>query len=179
MADRISIPAFRAEYEQQLLDGLEPSNDISAKILKENWLTDELVDEIALLLPAANEKDGSGKRCPDAYLLKIGKLFPKGRMFASFTQLAQASKMFLDAWAVQKVHGQKKITCSYGINRGKKPERHADPSKQRKQQSSLKRTDSPCPFSISYSLVNYHPSCWLRKEAKLFHLPIHPSASSL
>ena len=75
-------------------------------------------------------------------------------MFASFTQLVQASKVFLDAWAVQKVHGQKKITCSYGINRGKKAERHEDPTKQRKQQFSLKRTDIPCPFSISYSLVN-------------------------
>jgi hypothetical protein len=121
MADSISIPVFRAEYEQRLLDGIEPSKDIVAKrMLKENWLTDELVEEIAGLLPEAHEKDDSGTRCPDAYLLKIGKLFPKGRMFASFTQLVQASKVFLDAWAVQKVHGQKKITCSYGINRGKK-----------------------------------------------------------
>jgi hypothetical protein len=152
MADSISIPAFRAEYEQRLLNGLETPKDLSVKMTKENWLTDELVAEIAGLLPEAHEKDDSGKRCPDAYLLKIGKLFPKGRMFASYTQLVQASKVFLDAWAVQKVHGQKKITCSYGINRGKKPEElHADPTKQRTQKSSLKRTDSSCPFFISYT----------------------------
>jgi hypothetical protein len=161
MADFISIPAFRAEYEQRLLNGLETPKDLSVKMTKENWLTDELVAEIAGLLPEAHEKDDSGKRCPDAYLLKIGKLFPKGRMFASYTQLVQASKMFLDAWAVQKVHGQKEITCSYGINRGKKPEElHADPTKQSTQKSSLKRTDSPCPFFISYSLVNCTKHGW-------------------
>ena len=155
MEEFISIPIFRAEYEQRLLNGLESPKDLSLRMTKENWLTDELVAEIAGLLPAANEKDGSGKRCPDAYLLKISKLFPQGRVFASYTQLVQASKMFLDAWAVQKVHGQKKITCSYGINHGKKPEEpHADPRKQRKQKSSLKMTDTPCPFFISYSLVN-------------------------
>jgi hypothetical protein len=69
-----------------LLNGLEPSKDIIAKMLfKENWLTNELVDKIAGLLPEGNNKDRSGKRCPDAYLLKIGKLFPKGRMFARVT----------------------------------------------------------------------------------------------
>ena len=89
-------------------------------MIKENWLTNELVEEIAGLLPESHEKDESGKRCPHAYLLKVGQLFPKGRVFASYTQLVQASKVFLDAWAVQKVHGQKKITCSYGINRVRK-----------------------------------------------------------
>jgi hypothetical protein len=47
-----------------------------------------LVDKIAGLLLAGNKKDGSsGKRCPDAYLMKIGKLFPPCQMFASYTQL--------------------------------------------------------------------------------------------
>ena len=36
MADSISIPVFRAEYEQRLLNGLEPSKDIVAKMLEEN-----------------------------------------------------------------------------------------------------------------------------------------------
>jgi hypothetical protein len=91
MADYISIPMFRAVYEHQLLNGLETSKDLSAKMIKENWLTDELVNKIVWLLPAANEKDDSGKRCPDAYLLKIGKFFLKGKIFASFTHLVQVT----------------------------------------------------------------------------------------
>jgi hypothetical protein len=78
MVDNVSIPVFQAEYEQQqLLNGLEAPKVLSSRMLKENRLTDELVDKITGLLPDGNEKDGSGKRCPDAYLLKIGKLSPQ------------------------------------------------------------------------------------------------------
>ena len=73
-------------------------------------------------------------------------------MFASFTQLVQASKLFLDAWAIQKVHGQKKITCHYG-KIATPPKIHPDVSKRRTRKASVKSLG--CPFFISYSLVNF------------------------
>ncbi len=42
MADSISIPAFCAEYEQRLLNGLETPKDLSVKMTKENWLTEDV-----------------------------------------------------------------------------------------------------------------------------------------
>jgi hypothetical protein len=148
----VSIPHFRAGYEQLLYDGVETRKVLSVKMQQENWITNDLWEEIDGLLPERAEKDGSGKRCPEAYLCKIGQLFPVGRVFASFTQLVQVSKIFLDAWAVQKVHCQKKITCLYGPNYGKKPQLHVDLSKRRKPMASLK--NDSCPFRISYGFVN-------------------------
>jgi hypothetical protein len=142
----VSIPYFRDPYCQQLFLGLDDPKNLSARMLKEDWMTPELLDEITGLLPESCDKDESGKRSPEAYLLKIAKLFPPGRVFASFKQLVQSSKMFLDAWAVQKVHGQKKITCSYGVNRGKRKKLHPDVLKRRNQLASIKNIS--CPFFI-------------------------------
>ena len=163
----VSIPDFVGPYLQEVRDGGDPKV-ITSKMEKKDWVTSELYQEINGLLPEPHEKDASGKRCPLGYLAKISLLFPPGRVFASYTQLCQASKMFLDAWAVQKVHSQKKITCSYGLNHGKKSQLHGDDvSKQRKSRSSVKNLDSPCPFSISYSLVNvYKPD----KKPGVFYL---------
>jgi hypothetical protein len=52
----------------------------------------------------------------EGYLWKIAILFPVGRWFASFKQLTQACGMFLETWAVVKVHLQKKIWCFYGMS---------------------------------------------------------------
>jgi hypothetical protein len=65
----------------------------------------------------ANEIDSTNHNQPDydLYLRKIAILFPPDRKFASFKQLTQSYEMFLDAWAIVKVHSQKKIcSCFYG-----------------------------------------------------------------
>jgi hypothetical protein len=148
----VSIPVFRDMYLKRLVDGLVEPKKLSSDMLKEDWVTDELRLEIESLFPEPHEKDDSGLRCHDAYKRKISILFPPGRVFASFTQLVQASKVFLDAWAIQKVHGSKKITCHYGKNAGKTKSFHQDLSKQRKQKVSVKA--QCCPFFISYACVN-------------------------
>ena len=148
----VSIPEFRERYDQELTDGLEDPKCIATKMMKENWLTDELLTEVNSLLPDHHEKDGDGRRCPDAYKRKIGLLFPPGRVFASVTQFVQTSKMFLDAWAIQQVHGSSKISCHYGKIVGQKRTLHGDASKQRRQKVSVKELN--CPFFISYALMN-------------------------
>ena len=148
----ISIPSFHARYSKEFKDGPKTPKMLSAEMLKEDWLTDDLRLEIQSLFPDSNEKDGTGQRCPEAFQRKIGFLFPPGRVFASFTQLVQASKLFLDAWAIQKVHGQKKITCHYG-KKAVSSNLHPDISKRRTRKASVKSLG--CPFFISYSLVNF------------------------
>jgi hypothetical protein len=148
----VSIPVFCDLYMKKLVDGLDEPKKLSAEMLKEDWVTDELRLEIQSLFPEPHEKDDSGLHCHEAYKCKISILFPPGHVFASFTQLVQASKVFLDAWAIQKVHGSKKITCHYGKNRGKTQTFHQDLSKQRKQKVSVKA--QCCPFFISYACVN-------------------------
>jgi hypothetical protein len=63
--------------------------------------------------------------------------------------------MFLDAWAVVKVHSQKKIRCYYGKSTKNKPVLHTIPEKQRAVAPTLKETYD-CPFEIRYSFLDYH-----------------------
>ena len=127
----ISIPHFYALYMQEVEDGLKTPKMASTEMLKEDWVTDDLRHEIQSFFPNSNEKDGSGQRCLQSYKRKISVLFPPGHVFASFTQLVQASKLFLDAWAIQKVHAGKKISCHYGKSQGTTPPLHSELSKRR------------------------------------------------
>jgi hypothetical protein len=160
----VSIPEFRDMFMNQLAEGMEDPKTLSKNMLKRDWLTPDLRLEIQSLFPEAHEKDDSGLRNHESYERKISILFPPGRVFASFTQLVQASKLFLDAWAIQKVHQSKKITCHYG-NTGKSPSYHPNVSKQRKQKVSLKAQD--CPFFISYALMGVIKSA---KKPDVFYL---------
>jgi hypothetical protein len=47
------------------------------------------------------------------FKVKAAKILPNGRIFVSFKQLDQISKMFLDALAINKVHVTKWIHCFY------------------------------------------------------------------
>jgi hypothetical protein len=80
----------------------------------------------------------------------VKSLFPEGHIFATFKQLDQSAKLFLDAWAISKVHGQSKIYCAHGISRGKSTKLCSDVSLQRKQSPSEK-AKCKCPFEIRYS----------------------------
>jgi hypothetical protein len=126
----ISIPSFYAVYMKQIEDGLKTPQMASAEMLKEDWLTDDLRLEIQSFFPDSKEKDGSaGQHCLESFKRTISVLFPPGRVFASFTQLVQASKLFLDAWAIQKVHASKKISCHYGQSLGNPKCLHPEPLK--------------------------------------------------
>jgi hypothetical protein len=140
------FPPFRARY-----DNGEDREALNRELLKMDWITTDLRLEVIALFPTRDEKDpASGKRDHDAFVTKAKILFPQGRLFASFKQLDQVSKLFLEAWAVCKVHGQRKIYCAHGVSRGKKPKLHHDTSLQRKRGVSEKEK-CKCPFEIRYS----------------------------
>jgi len=145
------IPSFFSSYEERLANG-EDKKDLNHELLQKDWITTGLRDEISDLYPSDTEKDpDTGQRDHAAFVEKATLLFPLGRLFASFKQLDQASKLFLDAWAVSKVHGQSKIYCAHGISRGKQVnKRHYDVGMQRSRLTSEKAR-CQCPFEIRYS----------------------------
>jgi hypothetical protein len=102
----------------------------NAELLKKNWLTPDLVREIESCFPTKEEVSNTAKgdniRDIDAFKVKAAILLPKGRIFVSFKQLDQVSKMFLDAWAINKVHVTKGIPCFYSKTSNKKPRLHPD-----------------------------------------------------
>jgi hypothetical protein len=164
----IYIPDFLALYIVSPL-----SWDLQNKeLLKEDWLTPGLLLEIEALAPAPSEiqADQDNRRDPTAFQNKIAKLFPVGRIFASFKQLDQAADIFLSSWAIKKTHHGKCIQCSYSSPINKKRS-HADTMLRRKHEPSLKSVYK-CPFGIRYSYLAYSNNKNLKKPDVFYQVKI-------
>jgi hypothetical protein len=150
MASVIYIPTFLPAYEQRFANG-EDKDAINRELLLKDWITTDLRNEIITLYPSAAEKDPvTGKRDHAAFIAKAKMMFPVGRMFASFKQIDQVAKLFLDAWAISKVNGQSKIYCAHGLSRGKTKQLHSTVS-MRRNCSQTEKEKCQCPFEIRYS----------------------------
>jgi hypothetical protein len=103
----------------------------NTQLLQKDWLTTGLLEESEALFQSLLEiKANNQNKCdPIAFQHKIAKLFPPGRIFASFKQLDQAADMFHGAWAVKKTTHSKSIQCAYSSAHDKESRKHADPSK--------------------------------------------------
>jgi hypothetical protein len=165
----IYIPTFLLQYELSSLSYEEQNR----QLLQKDWLTRGLTQEIEALYPTAAEikKEDDNKRDPAAFQQKISKLFPSGRIFASFKQLDQAADMFLGAWAVKKTNHSKSISCSYSATHNLKSRKHLDPTLRRKLDTSLKDIYK-CPFKIRYSFVAYSKNKALKKPDILYKVKI-------
>jgi hypothetical protein len=148
----IYVPEFLPTYCLSTLSFVEQNKEL----LVQDWLTPGLIAEIDALSPCTFEIDNTqdNKRDATAFQSKIAKIFPVGRVFASFKQLDQAADMFLSAWAVKKTHHSKSIQCAYSVPHDKRNRKHIDVTKRRKLDTTLKSVYK-CPFSIRYSFVAY------------------------
>ena len=135
-----------------------PLSQLNIHLLKKNWLTPDLVCEIERCFPTKAQitisADGDNVRDPQAFKVQATRLMPPGRIFASFKQLDQVAKLFLDAWGIQKIHTTKRIGCFYGKPCNKKSRLHEDPAKRRRVVISPKKVYQ-CPFEIRYSFIDY------------------------
>jgi hypothetical protein len=149
MAPTVHLPTFLPAYQERFDKG-EDKTALNRQLLLRDWITPGLRAEIVSLYPAAGEKEAdTGRRDQDVFIVKAKSLFPEGCFFASFKQLDQAAKLFLDAWAISKVHGQSKIYCARGISRGKSTKLCSDVCLQQKRSPSEKEKFK-CPFEIRY-----------------------------
>jgi hypothetical protein len=121
----VYIPTFLLGYEEHLFNG-ENKLALNRELLKKDWLTTDLCHEIIGLYPSVHKKDpDTGKREQAAFVAKATIIFPLGRIFASFKQLDQVAKLFIDMWAIAKVHGHGKIYCAHGVSHGKFQKLHS------------------------------------------------------
>jgi hypothetical protein len=140
---------------------------IRERIELKNWLTDDLVCEIAACFPTVSDVEvGTGQRNKSCFEEKCQKLFYPGSIFASNKQVEQATFRFLEAWAVYGVHDGKKIMCHYGVSsKKKKPSRTEEGLNPREIMLTQKEV-TKCPFRIHYSWVDY--TC-LSKKPGIFY----------
>ena len=163
------IPDFVEAYKLSSTSLAKQKTELSPK----DWLTPGLIEEIEVAFPTCTEINPAEDIEHDSTVFqqKIAKLFPSGRMFASFKQLDQAAAMLLGAWAVKKTLTSKSIRCWYGRTSNKKPRVHSDPSKRRKVQPTLKNVYN-CPFFMRYSYVGYPNNKALKKPDIFYHVKI-------
>ena len=154
----LHIPSFLDDYVLSTSDKslLSSQSDV---LKKKDWLTAGLTDEVRSMAPARDEikRQNDNERDKEAFERNAAQLFPKGRQFASYTQLVQATKMFLDSWATQGVHEQKRIVCHYSESRKKKKTVALSDATNRQERNiapSMK-TQCKCPFQTRHSFVDY------------------------
>ena len=155
----LKMPLYAPDWYISEMVSTELRAIVNSRLLKRNWITQDLAEEIQSKFPTrdeiiTNSVTGACERDLNAFKVKCEAMFPVGRVFMSFTQLVQSTKHFLTGWNVQKVHGSKKIRCFYGKNANKKPYKSTcDVNKRRKVEPRLK-SQYQCPFEIKYSFLD-------------------------
>jgi hypothetical protein len=145
----ISFP-FTMDYPVYLPSFLNDNNHDSSGLKDDDWLTNELKDEIAGHFPDKEDIGDDRARCKLSFEKHAELMFPKDRVFASFVQLRVAVDFFLQAWGGSCSHGSSRLTCFYGKPSRKPRISVVEPDKQRVRATSLK--EQLCPFKILYSL---------------------------
>ena len=76
-------------------------NDVDTdltKVIPDDWLTEELKEEIVSHYPKSTDINGGGnQRCKESFQEHALELFPSGRKFASYVQLRAAVELYLKA----------------------------------------------------------------------------------
>jgi hypothetical protein len=90
----VYIPTFLPAYKKGFANG-EDKQHLNRQLLLKDWITPDLQAEIIPLYPSASEKEPDNGQRDDSFSCRT--------YFASFKQLDQAAKLFLDAWAILKV----------------------------------------------------------------------------
>lgn len=151
----VSMPTFVQDYQSEWEESSKSPEIkmlINKQLYSENWITDDLEEQISKFIPLEKhiDRNDDNKRDRDAFNHYMSKFFFVGRMFASYVQLNQVSQMLLDRWAVQIICGGKAISCHFAKPENKK--KSGDILKQsRVHQESLKQ-NYQCPFKIRYVL---------------------------
>ena len=96
-----SYPEF---YKEKMIDESLSHAEVESKFLKENWLTEELTNQLIEHSPCLPKNtDYSSDFSPNSlFETKCNNLFPIGRKFCNYLQLDQYVTLFLKSWKIMK-----------------------------------------------------------------------------
>ena len=93
-------------FYKELMCSDKEHGEVTAHFIKEEWLTNELIEELMNFTPAVYESSGDmNKSATDhqAWFSRCCKhVFYKGRPFANYRQLDQYASLFMEAWKAVK-----------------------------------------------------------------------------
>ena len=95
-------------YEQWMISNKEHS-EVETHFIKENWLTDELTQELEFFRPNLRVHTTQN----DKFESMCRHLFPLGRKFANYRQLDQYINVFLESWKCVKHRDGNSFRCFF------------------------------------------------------------------
>jgi hypothetical protein len=126
-------------YLPPFLNGIDLDGTALSFLKDEDWLTDNLKEEISSHFPNSNGIGNDRARSKVSFESHAEVLFPKDRIFASFVQLCVSVDTFLKAWGASSSHGSSHLTCFFGKPSRKPHTSVVKPDKQRVWTPSLKK----------------------------------------
>ena len=80
-----------------------------------NWITDELLEEINMCLSSPSDIDRANdkNRFPNTFRCALLYLVPQKRILASHIQLNQVMEKFAESWAFYTTNSAKSIQCHF------------------------------------------------------------------
>ena len=100
MEPTLPLTIWVPEFHDQMIDEAKANltqDTVNQELLKRDWVTEGLADEIASNAPKSKDIDKeTGTRDLQSFKDACKKMFLVGRQFASPKQLEQAAKFFLD-----------------------------------------------------------------------------------
>ena len=92
-------------------------SEVTAHFVKEEWMTNELIEELMHFTPAVYETnsdiDTSGTDHQTWFSRCCRHLFYKGRPFANYRQLDQYASLFMESWKSVKHRDGNSFRCFY------------------------------------------------------------------
>ena len=153
--DKRKIVHFPSFYDEYMDFENRPPEKFKDAFAKENWITPDLMHELKACFPKAPHIDDKNCNARSKEALKdaVHRLFPKGRIFASPSQIGQLAEKFGDAWAFRITHSGKQIQCYYAEPTYARRSEGKRSNGQRSTDFSLK-VKYKCPFRINYTQLN-------------------------
>jgi hypothetical protein len=154
----ITHQVYYPEFYMRCMTARSNLKELGHAMLKYNWITDELREEIETHYPQPehfimDRFKSSCKRDISAFSHHCSKMFPKGRLFASSKQFEQAASHFCTGWRARLSGGGKRVTCHFKKDDRSNVSDQPDLTKKRRYTSPTMKQMINCPFVMRFSLL--------------------------
>ena len=129
-------------------------NILESEFLNEDWMTNELVEELFNFVPPSKSDDKDQNVIDNDLKTKFTEycshIFPIGREFANYRQLDQYLSLFLKSWKIRKNRDGFSFKCFYANNHRVYTPKNSFAARKKCTIRKLK-TQINCPFVIRWS----------------------------
>ena len=109
VSNHVTMAALYPKFYKEEIEGKKSKLQLEKHFLQENWLTDELTQELNSMIPQRNDEIEDNQ----SFESMCKYTFPPGRQFANYRQLDQYLTLFLEKWKCVKHREGNSFRCFY------------------------------------------------------------------